>query len=46
VRSVSLLAIERLSHDCLMGEATFTTLTQPTVVHGQRVPALRLRIHG
>ena len=36
-----LLAIERLSHDCLIGEATFTALTQPTVVHGQRVPALR-----
>ncbi len=36
-----LLNIERLSHDCLIGEATFTTLTRPTVVHGQRVPALR-----
>ena len=36
-----LLAIERLSHDCLIGEATFTALTRPTVVHGQRLPALR-----
>ena len=36
-----LLAIERLSHDCLIGEATFTALTRPTVVSGQRVSALR-----
>jgi hypothetical protein len=36
-----LLAIERLSHDCLIGEAAFTALMRPTVVHGQRVPALR-----
>jgi hypothetical protein len=36
-----LLAIERLSHDCLIGEATFTALTRPKVVHNQRVPALR-----
>jgi hypothetical protein len=36
-----LLAIERLSHDCLIGEATFTAFTQLTVVHGERVPARR-----
>jgi hypothetical protein len=36
-----LLAIERLSHDCLIGEDIFTALTQPRVVHDQRVPALR-----
>jgi len=36
-----LLEIERVSHDCLIGEDVFRTLTQPTVVAGRRVPALR-----
>jgi hypothetical protein len=36
-----LLTAERLSHDCLIGEATFTALSCPMMVHGQRVPALR-----
>ncbi len=36
-----LLDIERLPHDCLIGEDTFTALTRPRVVQGQRVPALR-----
>lgn len=36
-----LLDIERLSHDCLIGEDTFTAITRPATVHGQRVPALR-----
>ncbi len=36
-----LLALERLSHDCLIGEDVFRALTQPTVIAGRRVPALR-----
>lgn len=36
-----LLEIERLPYDCLIGEDTFRALTQPTVVDGRRVPALR-----
>lgn len=35
------LDVERLPHDCLIGEDTFTALTRPTVVQGRRVPALR-----
>lgn len=36
-----LLALERLSHDCLIDEDAFHALTQPTVVDGRRIPALR-----
>jgi hypothetical protein len=36
-----LLAVERLSHDCAIGEDTFSALTRPRVLHGHRVPALR-----
>jgi hypothetical protein len=36
-----LLAVQHLSHDCVIGDAAFTALTRPRVVHGQRVPALR-----
>lgn len=36
-----LLALERLPHDCLIGEDVFRALTQPTVVQGRRIPALR-----
>jgi hypothetical protein len=36
-----LLDVQRLSHDCAIGEATFARVTQPVTVHGQRAPALR-----
>jgi hypothetical protein len=36
-----LLDIERLPHDCLIDEEAFHALTQPTVVEGRRIPALR-----
>ena len=36
-----LLAVQRLSHDCAVGEAAFGAVTRPVVVGGQRVPALR-----
>jgi hypothetical protein len=37
-----LLDVQRLSMDCTLGEAAITRLTQPQVVQGQRVAALRL----
>jgi hypothetical protein len=36
-----LLCVERLSHDCSIGEACFRRLTQPQQVENQRVSALR-----
>jgi len=36
-----LLGVERLAHDCLIGEDTLRSLTRPRVVQGRRVPALR-----
>jgi hypothetical protein len=36
-----LLQVERLSHDCAIGEAAFRTASTPQVVDGQRVAALR-----
>ena len=44
-----LLTVESLSHDCLVGEDHFDTLTQPIVVHDQRVAGLRFgdrRVHA
>ncbi len=43
-----LLGVQRISHDCAIGEAALTRLTQPVVAHGQRAPALRFadpRVH-
>lgn len=37
-----LLDVERLSHDCFLGDAAVAAVIRPTVVEGQRVPALRL----
>lgn len=36
-----LLDVQTLSHDCQLGQESFTTLHQPVVEDGQRVPALR-----
>ncbi len=36
-----LLDVQRISHDPILGETTFGRLTQPAVVDGQRVSALR-----
>jgi hypothetical protein len=36
-----LLDVQRLSHDCRLGEQTFLSLTRPALVDGKRVPALR-----
>ncbi len=36
-----LLDVQSLSHDCLLEEAHLHHLTQPRVVDGQRIPALR-----
>lgn len=36
-----LLDVQYLSHDCALGEAAVRAVTRPTVVDGQRVPALR-----
>jgi hypothetical protein len=36
-----LLDVQRLSHDCTIGEATFPRVTRPAEVDGQRAPALR-----
>jgi hypothetical protein len=44
-----LLQVQRLSHDCALGDDTFTQLQQPRVVHGQRTAALRFadpRVHA
>ena len=40
-----LLEVERLSHDCAIGEQTFEQLTQPQQVDGQRAPALKFGEH-
>lgn len=36
-----LLDVQRVSHDCRIGEDAFQQVARPVVVHGQRVPALR-----
>jgi hypothetical protein len=36
-----LLGVQRLSHDCALGEDTFRAVTSPIVVDGQRASALR-----
>lgn len=36
-----LLDVQRISHDCALGEDDFRRVTQPLVVHGQRASALR-----
>jgi hypothetical protein len=36
-----LLDVQQISQDCAVGEATFRQVTQPQVVEGQRVSALR-----
>jgi hypothetical protein len=36
-----LLDVQRVSHDCALGEAAFAEVQRPQVVDGQRVPALR-----
>jgi hypothetical protein len=36
-----LLDVQRVSHDCAIGEDAFQAVVRPRVVHGQRVPALR-----
>ena len=36
-----LLEVQRLSHDCTLGDDTFTQLQQPRVVDGQRTAGLR-----
>lgn len=36
-----LLEVQRLSHDCAMGEETLHQLNRPAEVNGQRTPALR-----
>jgi hypothetical protein len=36
-----LLDVQRVSHDCAIGEAAFRQVTRPVAVDGQRAPALR-----
>jgi hypothetical protein len=36
-----LLDVQRISHDCMIGETTFQQVNQPLTVNGQRVAALR-----
>ena len=36
-----LLDVQRISHDCHLGEAAFTQITQPITIDGQRAAALR-----
>lgn len=36
-----LLSVQRISHDCAVGEDAFVSVNNPTVVDGQRVSALR-----
>jgi hypothetical protein len=36
-----LLDVQRVSHDCQLGEAAFAQITQPITVNGQRAAALR-----
>ncbi|HEX2052703.1 MAG TPA: hypothetical protein VHJ78_03120, partial [Actinomycetota bacterium] len=44
-----LLAVQRITHDPVIGEEVFASVAQPVVVDGQRAPALRFgdaRVHG
>jgi len=36
-----LLDVQRISHDCWIGEDNYHRITHPAIVHGQRAPALR-----
>jgi hypothetical protein len=36
-----LLDVQRISHDCAIGEAAFASVSRPSVIDGQRAPALR-----
>src|SRR5207245_3445502 len=36
-----LLEVERLSHDCAIGDTVFAQLNRPAIVHDQRAAALR-----
>lgn len=36
-----LLHVQRISHDCTIGEAAFARLSRPGIIDGQRAPALR-----
>ena len=36
-----LLDVQRISHDCAIGDAAFTRISRPVTVHGQRAAALR-----
>src|SRR5207237_8233353 len=36
-----LLDVQRISHDCTIGEATFARVSRPATVDGQRAAALR-----
>lgn len=36
-----LLDVQRISHDCAIGEVAFARVSQPLTVEGQRAPALR-----
>ena len=35
-----LLDVQKISHDCMIGEQSFQDLARPMVINGQRVPAL------
>jgi hypothetical protein len=44
-----LLAVQRITHDPVIGEEVFASVAQPVVVDGQRAPALRFGdpcVHG
>jgi hypothetical protein len=36
-----LLDVQRISHDCAIGDVAFTRISRPVTVHGQRAAALR-----
>ncbi|MDJ0842347.1 MAG: hypothetical protein QNK37_37945 [Acidobacteriota bacterium] len=36
-----LLNVEKLSHDCMIGESVFSSVTSPTIVNEQRASAMR-----
>ena len=36
-----LLHVQKISHDCAIGEDAFQRVNEPVVVHGQRASALR-----
>ena len=40
-----LLNVQRISHDCFLGEAAFNELQQPLKADSQRIPSLRLGAH-